>query len=100
MLSVMTISAILFSIFINYNFFCTASEHTFGYSGYGKHLKRFDRKEYAKIVVSDHEYFHKEVTHNRGNGLKNYTLIFNFIADGDGIKEVTYVKIDIPNVFA
>lgn len=55
------------------------------------------KKTSTHSLVSEHEYFHKEVTHNdRGNGLKNYTLIFNLLADG--IKEVTYVKIDIIEV--
>lgn len=58
--------------------------------------KIWSKREYTQTVVSDYEYFHKEVSHNRGSGLKNYTLIFNFL--GDGIKRVTYVNIDIPHV--
>jgi len=48
-------------------------------------------------LISDNEYFKKEVINRKGNGTKNYVLIFNF--EGDGFKEITYVAIDVTNVW-
>lgn len=86
---------ILLSVVVNY--FCSANQHKFGYGSYGKSIYiDLIEKISTQILLADHQYFYKELTHDRGNGLKNYTLIFNFL--GEGIKEVTYVDIDIADV--